>query len=75
MKNSLLLALPLSALACAAPADDASRAVSSEAFPWPPSELAPELGTVNWCRDLELAETEAKKKDQPILLVFQEVPG
>ncbi len=63
-------ALPLLFVACASSGDAELRPA-----PWPTPEPAPELGTVRWCRDLELAERHAWATDAPILLVFQEVPG
>ena len=63
-------ALPLLFVACASSGD-------AELWPepWPAPEPAPELGTVRWCRDLELGERHARSAGAPILLVFQEVPG
>jgi hypothetical protein len=34
-----------------------------------------ELGSVNWLRDLEAAQSQAKTTGKPILLLFQEIPG
>ncbi len=34
-----------------------------------------ELGQVDWLRDYDTALAESKKKDKPILILFQEVPG
>ena len=75
MKNFLQLSFPLFLLACAVPVDGPPRGGAAAAFPWPAPERAPELGAVHWCRDLELAENEARREDRPILLVLQEVPG
>lgn len=35
----------------------------------------PELGAVPWRRDFSAAMTEAKERDLPVLLLFQEIPG
>lgn len=35
----------------------------------------PELGKVGWRRDFAEALEEARKKDRPLLALFQEVPG
>ncbi len=34
-----------------------------------------EVGTVDWLRDFEKAQAEARKSGKPILALFQEVPG
>ena len=35
----------------------------------------PELGKVNWLRDLAAGKAEAEKSGKPLLILFQEVPG
>lgn len=35
----------------------------------------PELGRVDWERDLDAALRRAKGADKPVLLLFQEIPG
>ena len=35
----------------------------------------PELGKVEWSRDLDAAYAESSKSGRPVLLLFQEVPG
>ncbi len=62
--------LPLLLCACAS-----SVGGGAGVGPWPAPEAAPELGTVRWCRDLELGQRHARETGAPILLVFQEVPG
>ena len=34
-----------------------------------------ELGDVNWSRDYAAAQKEARSKNLPLLILFQEVPG
>ena len=34
-----------------------------------------ELGKVDWLRDMDLAQKQAKEDNKPIFLLFQEVPG
>jgi len=36
---------------------------------------SPELGTVKWGRDFEVALAESKKSGKPVFALFQEVPG
>jgi hypothetical protein len=40
-----------------------------------PTDAVVELGHVRWQRKLEPALDEAARKDRPVLLFFQEVPG
>lgn len=59
----------------------ATRAIAGE--PPAPSKSAPpplrsqprELGTVSWGRDMEMTLTQAKRKNMPVLVLFDEVPG
>lgn len=39
------------------------------------AQQAVELGKVNWLRDMEVAQKQAKADQKPIFLLFQEVPG
>ena len=39
------------------------------------AQQAIELGSVSWYRQIEQAQQAATKKDKPILVLFQEVPG
>ena len=40
-----------------------------------PQRNPPELGRVNWGRDLDSALAESAKTGKPVLLLFQEIPG
>lgn len=39
------------------------------------SDQPVELGNIDWLRDLDTAVDDSKKKDKPIAILFQEVPG
>jgi hypothetical protein len=34
-----------------------------------------ELGTIDWRRDFDAALEEAREKEKPLFVLFQEVPG
>ena len=38
-------------------------------------EVRPELGRVEWSRDLEASLAASKLSGKPVLVLFQEVPG
>jgi len=40
-----------------------------------PQDPAPELGSVNWQRDLNAAKQTSAESGKPLMLLFQEVPG
>jgi len=67
MKAPLLCALLVLIFSCA---------VSDRPLETTSESTAPvELGAVRWHRNLFVAQEEAKRRDAPILLLLQEVPG
>jgi hypothetical protein len=52
----------------------AAFAARGDAEPRPPAPPV-ELGAVHWLRDYDAAVAQARAAAQPILLLFQEVPG
>lgn len=58
------------------PKTNPEKQVSSREAPAATSPTQPEeLGQVQWLRDLEAGQAEAKKTGKPLLILFQEVPG
>ena len=73
MKASLLLPVFLLPLACAGPLRDVEGSAPPVLRAAPANPV--ELGAVHWYRNLEVADAEARRRDDPLVVLFQEVPG
>jgi hypothetical protein len=67
----LTIAVAMTVLSCSS----CSSAASPGNAAAPPSRNPPELGRVNWSRDLDAALKSSGQSNKPILLLFQEIPG
>ena len=69
----MILPAFLVTLACAGPLRDVEGSAPPVLREAPSNPV--ELGAVRWHRNLEIADAEARRRDDPLVVLFQEVPG